>query len=303
VETASGVSVVRPAGPGAPAEAVIIRVPDAMGTALSPAPDARLVERSRNGPLPRVGKDGSRALTVYARPLGAERGGAAGPRIALVVTGLGIGRTATAEAMAKLPPPVTLAFAPYGADLEANVGQARETGHEVMLQVPMEPFDYPDNDPGPHTLLTEAKAAETSERLHWIMSRFTGYIGLVNFMGAKLMANDLALSALLKEVAARGLGFVDDGSSPRSLTGSVGPRTGAPTARADAVIDAVPRGDAIDKELARLESAAKAKGVAIGSASALPMTVERIAQWSRTLEAKGIRLVPVSSVLLAGAGR
>ena len=33
------------------------------------------------------------------------------------------------------------------------VARAREAGHEVLLEVPMEPFDYPDNDPGPQTLL------------------------------------------------------------------------------------------------------------------------------------------------------
>lgn len=302
VESASGVSVVRATGPGAPPEAVIIRVPESAPTALGRAPDPRLVERTRQGLLPRIGKDGSRALSVYARPPGREAG-TAQARIALVVTGLGIGQTATAQAIAKLPPAVTLAFAPYGADLEGQVERAREGGHEVMLQAPMEPFDYPDNDPGPHTLLTEGKGAETSERLHWIMSRFPGYIGLVNFMGAKLMANEAALAKLLKEVGARGLGFVDDGSSPRSLAASVGPRTGTPTARADAVLDAVPRAEAIERELTRLEGLAKSKGVAVASASALPMTVERIASWAGTLERKGIRLVPVSSVLLADAAR
>lgn len=299
LEGASGVAVVRPAGPGAPPEAVIIRLPDAPGSLVA-APDPRLVERARHGVLPRKGRDGARALEVYARPPGPAT---SGPRIALVVTGLGIGQTATGEAIAKLPAPVSLAFAPYGGELEGSVARAREAGHEVMLQAPMEPFDYPDNDPGPHTLLTDGKPAEASDRLHWIMSRFSGYIGIVNFMGAKLMANDAALSALLREAGARGLGFVDDGSSPRSLAASVGAKVGTPTVRADAVIDAVPRGDAVERELSRLEALARTKGVAVGSASALPMTVERIARWAAGLEAKGIRLVPVSSVLLADPGR
>lgn len=299
VESASGVSVVRPAGGEAPPGAIIIRVPDK--AELNPAPDPRLVERSRVGPLPKRSGEGLRALDVYARPVSPQ--GAGGPRIALVVTGLGIGQTATAEAIAKLAAPVTLAFAPYGADLERNVARARDNGHEVMLQAPMEPFDYPDNDPGPHTLLTGAKLPETIERLHWIMSRFTGYIGLVNFMGAKLMADEAAMSPILRELGTRGLGFLDDGSSPRSLAGAVAGRLGTPTARADAVIDAVPRGDAIERELAALESLAKRRGFAVGAASALPLTIERIARWTRTLEAKGIRLVPVSSTFASDGPR
>ena len=76
------------------------------------------------------------------------------PRIAIVIEGLGIGANSTAEALAKLPAAVTFAFSPYGTDLERWVARARGEGHEVLLQVGMEPFDYPDNDPGPQTLLT-----------------------------------------------------------------------------------------------------------------------------------------------------
>ena len=57
------------------------------------------------------------------------------------------------------------------------VARARGEGHEVLLQVPMEPFDYPDNDPGPQTLLTSLDAGQNIDRLHWLMSRFQGYVG------------------------------------------------------------------------------------------------------------------------------
>jgi polysaccharide deacetylase 2 family uncharacterized protein YibQ len=49
---------------------------------------------------------------------------------------------------------VSFALAPYGTDLEKLAERARADQHELLLQVPMEPFDYPDNDPGPQTLLT-----------------------------------------------------------------------------------------------------------------------------------------------------
>ena len=103
-----------------------------------------------------------------------------------MVGGLGIGANTTADALRKLPGPMTLAFAPYGGDLERQAARAREAGHEVMLQVPMEPFDYPDNDPGPHTLLTSIDAGQNLDRLHWLMSRFQGYVGIVNSMGGAL---------------------------------------------------------------------------------------------------------------------
>lgn len=300
VESASGVSVVRGDGTSAP-EALVITIPDEPGTIrLNPAPDARLVEQSRHGPLPRIGQDGSRPSAVYARPPGALPGGAKPlARIALVVGGLGLSAATTAEALDKLPPAATLAFAPYGSDLERQVARARARGHEVLLQVPMEPFGYPAEDPGPHTLTVSARLQDNLDKLRWLMARFSGYVGIVNFMGAKLTADEAALAPLMREIGARGLGVIDDGSSPRSVAAKVGSAAKTPTARADVVVDAVGRPDAMDKELARLETLARERGYALASASALPVTLDRVARWAKGLEAKGILLVPASTAFEA----
>ncbi len=159
LEQKSGVKVVRSGGGGVPG-AAIIEVPQDLDVALTPAPDQRLVEESRFGPLPRIGLDGARPADVYARPLMTSAAKANAPRIALVVGGLGLSATATQAAIADLPGVVTLAFAPYGKDLAARVAEARAQGHEVMLQLPMEPIDYPQTNPGPHTLLASASVAE-----------------------------------------------------------------------------------------------------------------------------------------------
>ena len=159
----------------------------------------------------------------------------------------------------------------------------------------MEPFDYPDNDPGPHTLTVRAKPQDNLDRLHWVMGRFTGYTGLVTYMGAKLTADEAALTPILREVGGRGLIVVDDGSSSRSIV-RTGATASAPTLRATGVIDGLPQPDAIDRELQRLEDAARAKGAAIGTASVLPVTVDRVARWARALEERGIDLVPASAL-------
>ncbi len=294
VETASGVHVVRPAGSAAPTDAVIIRVPTAEPTRLA-APDPRLMERGRHGSLPKIGEGRRRPLDAYARS--DFDAGAPGARIAILVTGLGVGQAATAGAITKLPPAVSLAFSPYGGDLERSVARARDFGHEILVQAPMEPFDYPDSDPGPQTLLTSSRPPENLDRLSWVMSRFGGYVGLVNFMGGKLGSDSAAFEPVLREIGARGLGFVDDGSSPRSLATSLGGKLKIPVARAEIVLDATPNAEAIDRELARLEAQAKTNGFALASAGAMPLTIERIARWSRDLEARGIRLVPVSIAL------
>lgn len=294
LETSAGVTVVRP-GDDAPG-AIVITVPDEVGPIkLAPAPDNRLVERSRYGLLPKLAPDGAMPAKVYARPLGPEPATKPVGRIALLVGGLGISQTGTADAITRLPGPVSLAFAPYGTDLERTVQRARGEGHEVFLQLPMEPFDYPDNDPGPHTLLTGPKASDNADKLHWSLGRFTGYVGIVNFLGGRLTSDENALSPLLRELASRGLMVIDDGSSPRSLLASSATRAQIPAVKIDRVIDGVTRADAIDKELAALETLARDQGVVIAAASALPVSIERINRWAQSLEAKKIALVPVSA--------
>ena len=105
----------------------------------------------------------------------------------------------------------------------------------MLLQAPMEPFDYPDNDPGPQTLLTSLSADQNIDRLHWLMSRFQGYVGIVNYMGARFTATEQALAPVLKEAAQRGLIYVDDGSSPRSLAGQIAGANNLPFAKAEVV--------------------------------------------------------------------
>src|SRR5439155_17625484 len=171
----------------------------------------------------------------------------------------------------------------------------RGGGQEVLRQVPMEPFDYPDNDPGPQTLLTALDAGQNIDRLHWLMSRFQGYVGLANAMGARFTASEKALAPVLREVGKRGLIYVDDGSSARSLAGAVADTNNLAFAKADLVIDAVPSAADVDSALARLESVARERGIAVGMAGALPVAIERIARWAKAAAARGVLLVPISA--------
>ena len=298
IEASSGVKVVRGGGGGRNAPgSLIISVPEAIGMHLTPAPDPRLIEKSKYGLLPRIGPDGARPSVVYARPLlVAERLGAGAPRIALLVGGLGLSEAGTRDALTRLPAAVSLGFAPYGADVERDVADARDAGHEALLQLPMEPFDYPANNPGAHTLLTTLSEAENRDNLHWLMTRFTGYVGVTNFLGAKFTSDRNALAPVLAEVASRGLLYLDDGTSPRSLAGDEAAALSLPVARADVAIDADPSPQAIEAALVKLEAQARANGVAIGVAAALPVSVERIGRWARGLEARGVALVPLSVI-------
>ncbi len=285
--------VVIPAGPGGATPGAGKAAAETNSPA---APNPRLLETSRHGSIPKIGPDGARPSDVYARPVKVAQASVNAPRIAIVVGGLGIGASGTADALAKLPAAVTFAFPPYSAGLGALAARARNEGHEILLQVPMEPFDYPDNDPGPQTLLTSLDADQNVDRLHWLMSRFQGYVGIANFMGARFTASEPALSPVLRETAKRGLIYVDDGTSPRSLASQIAGANNLPFAKAEVVIDAVPTPAEIDRALARLEALARERGNAVGLAGALPVAIDRIAKWAKAVEGRGFVLVPISAV-------
>jgi polysaccharide deacetylase 2 family uncharacterized protein YibQ len=258
--------------------------------------DTRLLEKSRHGMIPAIA-DGVKPFTVYAAE--ADRAKAARmPIVAIVVAGLGVGAAKTTDAIMKLPAAVTLAFTPYGSDPGKLAERARAQRHEILLQVPMEPFDYPDNDPGPQTLLTTLTPEQNIDRLYWHLSRFQGYAGIANFMGARFVVSDAVMQPILREAAKRGLGYLDDGAAPRSVAATLAGGQSVPFAKADLSIDAVPTAVEIDRALAKLETLAKERGSAVGIASALPISIERIGAWTKALESRGIMLAPLTTAML-----
>lgn len=257
--------------------------------------DPRVSERSDYGFLPRVSSEGVRPLDVYARPFSTEFTSI--PRIAVIVSGLGLSATGTRNALDSLPADVTLAMAPYGADLDRWMQTARSKGHELLLELPLEPFDYPDNDPGPQTLLVGQRPADLLDRLAWLLTRVTNYVGVINEMGARFTSTMPSMQFLMEKLRDRGLMFVDNGTSSRSVAQAVAGETVTPFSVVDVVLDEVPREDAINAKLLQLEGIARAKGLAVASGTALPITVRMLQEWSIDLEERGLLLVPVSATI------
>jgi uncharacterized protein len=265
---------------------------------LPPVPVAELVEESQYGPLPKVAPDGRRAIEVYARPSRYALVGRLGgpPRIALLVTGLGLPETTSPDLLKGLPAQVSVAYGAYGRNLQDSVTKARSAGHEVLLQIPLEPENYPSEDPGPHTLLTSLPPEENLKRLQWLMSRYTGYVGVTNHMGAKFETTAQSLQPVLEELKRRGLLYVDDGSVQASMAETIATAIGLDYSAASVQIgtQSAPQ---IAQELANLEKMAMEHGAAIGVVRANPATIKQLNDWAGKLEAKGIVLVPVSAAV------
>jgi len=293
---ADGPSITRvdPDAPRTGGNVVVIRDPSAIGQNLRVAhlPDKALIEESETGPLPIRAADGRRPFDVYARPWS----GARGARIAIVVGGLGVSQTGTQRAIEKLPPEVTLGFASGGNSLGRWMQAARQKGHELVMQVPLEPFDYPNVDPGRNTLTVDGGAEANLENLRWALSRTTNYTGVMNYMGARFTADAGAMAPVMDELGKRGLLYLDDGSSARSLAPELALKAAVPLAAADGAIDAVRDRGEILKKLDEMERVARAKGFALATGSAFDVTVDAVSSWVEEAKKRGIEIVPVSAV-------
>lgn len=283
-----------PAADGPKADATAPETAPALPpAALAAAPDPGLVEQGRDGALPIIGSDGRQPWRVYARPFADTT---TRPRIAIVVAGLGLRESTSQDAIAKLPPDVTLSFTPYARNLEDWVARARGAGHEILMQVPMEPVDFPTSDPGPKALMTTLSPGDNRVRLEWTLARAPGYVGVMTYMGSRFTSNAEAMQATAEILKARGLMILDSHTSDQSAVAAVAARLGLPRAVATRFIDATPTRAAVDARLAELERFARQNGYAIGIAADYPGSIERIAAWAAGLDARGLVLAPISAL-------
>jgi len=281
--------------PGAKAD----RAPRIPGTAsakpavLHPHPDPKLIEATDNGPLPVIGKDGRQPWRVYSRPFNALE---KRPRIAIIINGLGVSFNATESALEQLPGEVTFAFAPFADKLKEWIDAARGAGHEVLLDLPMEPRDFPRSDPGPFGLLTSLQPDQNQRRFEWVLSRITGYVGVTNYQGGRFSGNKTAMQPILLELKRRGLMFIDSMENAISTGPAIAKAIQLPFARNSRIIDRVASRAAIGKQLAEIAKIAKLEGVAVLMARPYPVTIRVLKRWIPKLGDMGLVLAPVSAV-------
>jgi polysaccharide deacetylase 2 family uncharacterized protein YibQ len=222
------------------------------------------------------------------------------PRVALIVTGLGLSSAATQAAIRQLPPGVTLAFSPYAGNLQEWVLRARAAGHEVLVELPMEPMNYPADDPGPQALLSSLSAADNLRRLDWVLGRADGVVGVVAGMGSRFASNPELMRPVLARLAQRGFLYIDNRLSPASAVPKIAGEVDLPWAANTRFIDAEATRVAIDGRLQQLERAARESGAALALAQPYPVTIERAVAWAQSLEVKGLALAPVSALAKVG---
>lgn len=216
------------------------------------------------------------------------------PVIALIVGGLGTSARQTNAAIDDLPPEVTLSFI---ADASPRlIRRAREKGHEVLLEVPMEAYERGRTLPHVQTLLASGSADDNRQRLDRLLSRGTEFYGVINHNGEKFADADDALVPIFARLQERGLAFFRHGSTPSKSFDAAAGQQDIVYAAANENIDTQVEAEAIERRLQQLEAIAKSDGAALGTGFAYPLTMDIVTAWSRRLAAKGILLAPASAV-------
>ena len=273
------------------------RLPDqpaSASDALPATPDVRLIEKKQGlpGPLPIAGKDGTMAWQLYAPSNKID----AGPRVAILITGIGLSRAASMAAITKLPAEVTIVLDPYAKDLSDWVVRSRLAGHEVMLGLPMESDRFPVYDAGPMALDTSLSAEDNIKRLELVLSQVSGYTGVATIMGSRFGTSEALLTPVLEALKARGLMLVTTGPQGTVATPKVAAKVGLPRVISDLTLDEDPSRLAVEAKLNELEQLVRERTVAVAAAHPHPATIERLINWTTTLKQKKMALVPVSAL-------
>jgi len=260
---------------------------------LQAAPVATLAEPGEHGLLPKIGPQGETPFDAYARPEPQTKSG--DPKIAVIITGLGMSRASTEAAIAATPADVALSLDVYARGLDFWAKRARAVGHEVLLNMPSESSDFPFSDPGPNALKALATPDQNVQQLEWMLSQTTGYFGVLSVYGSKFLSVEEQLKVIIEELKKRGVMYVDGGAED-SLGTRVAYQVGAKWATVELTLDANPGRAALELQFQELEALAKKRSIAIARISSSPLALERLTAWLRTFDQKGLQLVPVSSL-------
>lgn len=216
-------------------------------------------------------------------------------KVAILISGLGLSSSTTQRAL-DLPVEVSLGFSPYSYNIKDWVKKALKTKHDVLLELPMEPLNYPADDPGPYGLLTSISEKDNLNRLEWVLTRAEGFFGLYTNPGEKFSRAHKSIEPVLLSLQDKGIPLIHGNGVSDTGFSQLATKIDAAILPIDLVIDEQISSQHIEAQLEKIETYARDVGFAVAVGSPYPITIKMIKKWLPTLQAKGITLVPVSEI-------
>lgn len=253
-----------------------------------PGPDSRYYTRTVDGWLPKPAADGTGPSKVYRRTFHDPAGR---PKLAIIVGGLGLDRELTRRAITELPSEVSLAFAPYGKGLEQWAMEARASGHELLLELPMEKQGMPAGHLGPAAILASHSPPEIAERLNWTLSRYPGYVGVTNYFGNAIAGDRLRAALVTSKLRDSGIAlFADPEFSRPEIMKSVS------DSRNILAVIAPGSGD-LTGQLDHLAAGASRSNPVLVKVYVTGETLPQLVAWSKNITSRDLVLAPASALL------
>lgn len=218
------------------------------------------------------------------------------PRIAIVIDDLGEEKQ-VAQQLLDWTVPVTFAILPFTSHARTLASEAHEKGKEVLLHLPMEPYEYPRARPGKGVLLHGMAKEKLQRQLLEDIDAVPHIDGVSNHMGSRLMEDPAILKVILAELKKRGLFFLDSRTTPRTVGFRIAKSLGMRSAERSVFLDHSHGEKAVKQSLEELIERAFSTGKAIGIGHPHPYTIKSLNEMIPKIQEKGIEIVPVSNLL------
>lgn len=217
------------------------------------------------------------------------------PAISIIIDDMGY-RLKSGNQAINLPGALTYSFLPHSPHVVTLAKLAHKQEKEVMLHLPMEAESGKKLGPGGLTeCMTEKKFEEV---LVSSINSIPYAKGFNNHMGSLLTKSSLWMNRLMHTVAInKRLFFVDSKTTSDSVALKVAQAKGLKGINRDIFLDHEESKEFIEKQLRKLITRARLKGTALAIAHPKKITLSILEQWLPELEAKGIKLVPVSMLI------
>lgn len=168
---------------------------------------------------------------------------------------------------------------------------------EIMLHMPMEPMDFPRNNPGKEALFVAMGHDEISRRTGLLLNALPGLVGVNNHMGSRFTQDRRRIGLVLEEIKKKNLYFVDSVTSGKTVAYEEAVKRGVPAMKRDLFLDHVNEPQAVAQQIDRLIRTVKKDGRALAICHPRENTIGELKKALQRFRAEGIEVVPVSTLI------
>jgi len=218
-------------------------------------------------------------------------------RIAIIVDDLGIKNLDNEEGFMKLSFPMTFSILPFQRFTADVCKMAEKYGRECILHMPMEPYGFPENNPGKGALMENDSTRELKQKLRKALEDVPIAVGMNNHMGSKATESKKIMKAVMSVLKEKGLFFIDSHTTPETAGYSTAKQYGLSTADTKLFLDNILEESAIIMRLDQAADIAVKNGSVVVICHDNPETLKVLKKKMPLLERKGIQFVKVSTLV------